>query len=320
MPKRRDGYVTQPQPAPDSEGQRPCARVPREWCSGARLVEQPDGTMRREPGLTYQAFCDPCRTRIGACLDELPSAYARLAAAIGDPPRRGQVVRIPFGPRMPLQPAVDELMRYMAAVLGSWHERVAAVARLTPPDTGASRTDPARTVDHAVTVLSGHLTVMLALMPEQMARVMTPADAEAWADDPDAVTVVRPSGEAHVLRPMSGADAGNEIFDLHYQARRILFETKTQPESFDGIPCRGCEDMALERAEPPSDPNLPVMKSRCASCGDTMDDAEFAAWAKLYAKWADSAGLPSCKRCQDDRHEQCAWPVCPCRHAGHAAA
>lgn len=320
MAKHRPGYITPPQ-SPAAEGeQHHCSRIPREWCSGSRIVEQPDGTMRREPGLTYQAFCDPCRIRIGACLDELPSAYVRLAAAIGDPPRRGRLVRIPFGPRMPLQPDIDALMRYMADVLGSWHERVAAVAHLTPPDTEASRADPARTVEHAVEILSVHLTVMLALAPEQMARVMTPADADAWAGDPETVTVVRASGEAHVLRPMSGADAGNEIIDLHYQARRIVFETKAQAESHDGIPCRNCEDMALERAEPPSDPNLPAMKSRCASCGDMMDDAEFKIWVDMYAKWADAAGLPACKRCQDDNHEQCVWPACPCRHAGHAAA
>jgi hypothetical protein len=194
------------------------------------------------------------------------------------------------------------------------------VARLTAPDTDASRTHSAETVDAAVTILAAHLNALLALAPEPMMRVMTPREAEEWADDPDVFTVVRGSGEAHVLRPMSGADAGNEILDLQYRARRILHETKAAPESFDGVPCRACEDIALERAEPPSDPKTPAMKSRCASCGDTMDDSEYKDWSVRYKKWAETAGLPSCRRCARGDHEQCSWPACPCRHAGHAAA
>jgi len=118
---------------------------------------------------------------------------------------------------------------------------------------------------------------------------------------------------------MSGADAGNEILDLHYQARRILQETKAAPESFDGVPCRECEDISLERAEPPSDPDVPAAKSRCASCGDTMTAEEFREWTVRYKKWAENAGLPSCRRCQRGDHDQCVWKACGCRLIGHAA-
>lgn len=298
-----------------------CARDPGEWCSGSRIIEGDNGQMRRAPGLTPRAFCDPCEIRIFTCLSELVSAYGRLAEHLIDPTRGGgQVIRVPFGPRIPLSADADALMRRMGDVLGSWHERVAMVARLTAPDTEASRTHPAETVDAAVPVLSEHLSVLLALAPEPMTRVMSPREAEEWADDPGAFTVVRSGGEAWVTRPMAGADAGNEVLDLHYRARRILGETKAPAEAFDGVPCRECESLALERAEPPSDPELPAMKSRCATCSDEMTAEEFKDWASRYKKWAESAAIPACRRCQRGNHEQCQWQGCGCRGSGHAVA
>jgi hypothetical protein len=69
--------------------------------------------------------------------------------------------------------------------------------------------------------------------------------------------------------------------------------------------------MALERAEPPSDPALPVMWSQCASCRDQMNREDFTAWAAMYAKWADGSGL-TCSRCQQGRHGECIYSGCAC--------
>lgn len=305
------------------DGQRACAQGT--WCHAATRTD--DGTWH--PARTYQVFCPPCRSRIAACLDELPFACVKMLAQIGDRPRTGKALRVPAGPREPIRLEVDALVRETAAVLGSWHERVAAVARLSAPDTAAAVTHPAEAVRDAAAVLGAHLDALLALPAEPVARVMySPEAAEQWlaGTDPGEGGRVRPSGEAHMLPRLSGADAGREILDLAHRARKVTGEVKARPEPFDGVPCRECEDMALEQAEPPSDPAAPVMHSRCASCKHEMTREEFAAWAAMYKSWAESVPGLACRRCQkavsaDDPalHRQCAWDACACRASGHAA-
>lgn len=296
---------------PTDTGTNQCHRA--ELCSSATITREPDGMITRHPASTPRAYCDPCEQRIGRDLSELPSAFGRLSLAIGDRPATGQQVRTPFGPRLLLRADVDALQREMALVLVSWHERVAAVAHLSPPEFAPHALAPM--VDAAVTALSAHLGPLLALAAEPMARVMPPAAAEAWEDE---VGMVRADAMAHMLIPLSGADAGMEILTLHQRSRRILGETRAQPERFDGVPCRECEAMGLERAEPPSDPDKPAMHSRCPQCGDTMDRGEYLDWVKRYEAWAKGAGLPSCRRCQRGDHEGCAWKACNCRASGHA--
>lgn len=309
--KDYDSYRTRSHTPPpgDSEG-RPCHRA--EMCSSATITRESDGTLTRVPARSYQTFCHPCEVRIGSCLSELPAAFSRLSAAIGDRPVSGRAVRVPFGPRLLLRADVDALMRDMAFVLVSWHERVAGVAHLSAPEFAPHALAPM--VDAAVAVLSAHLGPLLALSAEPMARVLSPLAADGWEDE---TGVVRGDGMAHMLLPLSGADAGLEILTLHYRARAILGETKAQPERFDGIPCRWCEAMGLERAEPPSDPEAKAMHSRCPSCGDLMDREEFDSWADRYARWAEGAGLPACRRCQKGEHGGCVWRACPCKAAGH---
>jgi hypothetical protein len=275
-----------------------CARG--EWCSGAVMARQPDGTMKRQPARTPRNFCEACRSRIGTCLEEMPSAYGRLAAEIGEPSRTGHAVRIPPGPRLPIRADVDALMRLAAESLLSWEERVRDVARLTPLDTALSRQRGTQeAVTAAVRLLAAHLDVLLGLEAGPMTR----------PGEHDAV----------ILASLSGADAGNEILHLHYRCRSLLGETRTQPEAFDGIPCRECEDMALERAEPPSDPEQEAMHSRCASCGHAMTRKEFAEWAQWYATWAATAGL-ACRRCRQNRCAECVYRGCACAGSGHRVA
>lgn len=126
-------------------------------------------------------------------------------------------------------------------------------------------------------------------------------------------------GWVTVLDELDGAKAGSEILDLHWRARKILGETRDRPESFDGVPCRNCDELALERAEPPSDPSLDAMHSKCAVCKDEMDREEFAQWAERYAGWARGAGIQVCRRCSlaEPRHEDCAWAACSCTEGEH---
>jgi hypothetical protein len=321
---QRDGERRTRQPAPgpppelggDEGAQNDCAQG--NWCHAATRTD--DGEWH--PAKTWQAYCPSCRSVIANHLEDLPFACVRLLVQIGDRPRTGKAIRIPFGPREPIRLEIDALVREMALVLGSWHERVAAVARLSPPDTQDAARHPVETVRDARKVLSAHLDALLALPREPVVRILhSPGAAEEWLDEAghEDAGIVRGSGEAVLMPELDGADAGREIIRLHRRARSILGEIRARAEAFDGIPCRSCEAMSLERAEPPSDPRQKAMKSRCADCGDVMDDETFDAWVSHYHGWASaaSAGLV-CRRCQRGNHAICMWVPCSCRAAGHA--
>jgi hypothetical protein len=371
--------------ARDEDSGNPCSRVPPELCDGARLVVQPDGTTRREAMLTPRAFCDPCRSRIITCLEELPSAYERLAAALGDPPRTGQQHRAPFGPSEPIRAEIDALMRATAAILHGWEFRVRRsrlqLSLRSTPDILA-----ADSVRDAAGTLVTHIDVLLALQPgwmtrtftfppgkpgasaaqqgicrhcarriarlvEQPARLFQRGKAGRWylaepaggpvaacAHEPGEITASRAlglvpdwleeeigaeeitaigDGWVQVTRCVGAAVAGNEILDLHWRARKSLGETKPPPESYDGVPCRNCDEMALERAEPPSDPAVAAAHSKCALCKDEMDRDEFAQWADMYASWARGAGIQVCRRCSLGRCADCSWAQCSCTITEH---
>jgi hypothetical protein len=155
------------------------------------------------------------------------------------------------------------------------------------------------------------------LIREITAPVIVPADLEDEIGDEEIVQV----GDTwiKVMSLKSGAHAGNEILELHWRARRILGETRPQPESFDGVPCRRCDVMTLERAEPPSDPKLPANHSRCPKCGDEMARKTFIEWADTYASFARSGGIKKCKRCSlaTPRHDECCWHACSCQDGEH---
>lgn len=153
---------------------------------------------------------------------------------------------------------------------------------------------------------------------EDTARGPVPADLEDEIGEEEIVRVG--DGWVKVIVQRDGTDAGLEILDLHYQARRLLGETPARPEPLDGIPCRECEQIALERAEPPSDPTLSAMHSRCSLCGAVMTKDEFDQHVIRYKSWAESVPGLACKRCQKGEHSACSWPACDCRARGHVAA
>ena len=378
---RRENYWphSDPNPADSESGQHPCSRG--DWCYGRRITTE-DGKAVITPAFTPRAYCEKCWAHICECLNELPQAYGRLGDELGEPSRRGEAVRVPFGPRLPLRENVDALMRLMATTLCGWEARVRAQLR-APRDPGK----PVHTAE-AVAAAAGTLviqqSVLLALQPKWMTRTYPlpagkPGDAHHrpgpgacrrcgrvitysaasglwWAADgtseitapcehePQEVPVAQPwapvppdleaeHADREIVRlgvdyvalmvELGAKDAGTEILRLHYRAQAILGECGQQAETLDGVPCRKCEDMALERAEPPSDPALPAMWSQCASCRDQMSHEDFAAWAAMYAKWADDAA-PTCKRCQAERCGECVYPGCACQSpqphpARHAA-
>ncbi|HEY9370027.1 hypothetical protein [Streptomyces sp.] len=217
-PNADDGYWR-------DHGQHECARAER--CSDPRTVTAGGKTVRL-PALTYQAFCPQDRNAIDKALKELPAFQVRVHAEIGS---RGQAtgprVSSSKTPPLPINLSVDELLRDLASVLHSWHERVAAVARLSSPN---------GSVHAACKVLSAHLDALLALPEEPMGRSVWLHEAANLP--PGTIGLVHKSaGYADVFMHLDGARAGLEILNLHHRCRRLLGETKLRARRLSGVYC-----------------------------------------------------------------------------------
>jgi hypothetical protein len=356
----------------------PCNRIPAELCDGSRIIWDDNRNQVRVPARTSRAFCEPCRSRIIACLEELPPAYGRLAKALGDPPKTGiSSVRAPYGPKLQIRADIDALMRVTAIILHGWEARVRGSRLQLAPRPAPDILAP-ESVGKAAATLCTHIDVLLALQPGWMTRTFTfppgkpgtapvqegtcrqcgrriarligsgkgrwyvaepaggpvpacahvpreitssralalmPAELEAEIGDEEIIRIG--DGWVQVTRCIGAPQAGNEIIDLHYRARRHLGETKPPLESFDGVPCRACDEMALERAEPPSDPALDASHSKCALCKDEMDRETFDRWCEMYASWAHGAAIRACRRCTAGKHPDCCWSACACTENDH---
>ncbi|HEX5268913.1 MAG TPA: hypothetical protein VFW33_00435 [Gemmataceae bacterium] len=274
----RHGGLAAPVPSGLTEGQKPCARG--EWCAASVTVTEGRETWREgAPG--YQAFCPRDELSIGRWLGEMPAQYVYLAAELGKPSARGRMVRIPFGPRVPLRADVDALMHAIAESLVSWHERVAVAADLSFPE---GRRRDGRAVAMAAEVLEPHLGVLLALQPEPMRRAIDLRDVAALPEDTEGVVH---SAFAEHDTDMGGADAGLEIITLRHLSRALLGETRNRPEELVGVPCRAdeCGWRAVYRAELPSPEDEPVWWTECARCGDRMTEEEYREWVALCAAY-----------------------------------
>jgi hypothetical protein len=126
-------------------------------------------------------------------------------------------------------------------------------------------------------------------------------------------------GMATILAALSGAHAGLEIIDLHRRCLSALGEVATHPEVLDGVPCRVCGTLGLERAEPPSDPKAEADYSRCPalSCGDRMTLTTYRQWVKRYEAYIRSAGPLTCQRCQNGDCAECIFAGCECAADRH---
>ena len=269
-------------PQASDEGQRYCARGP--WCASSVIITE-NGETRRDPALGPRSFCDRDRGHVARCLEEIPEQYLCLADELGNPSSGSSAVRVPFGPRIPLRVDIDALMKLMAESLVSWHERVAAVARLDFPSLRLSRMRrEEKAVQRAELVLSAHLDALLALGPEPMTRAYSLRDL---ADFPEDAPGVVHSVFAEINLDLSGADAGMEIITLRHLARATLGETRAKPEELVGVPCRadGCGWRAVYRAELPSHEDEPAWWTECARCGDKMTEPEYREWTALCAAY-----------------------------------
>jgi hypothetical protein len=271
--------------APDEEGKTACARG--DWCASYTLVTE-DGQTRRVPERTYQPFCPKDRRLLEADLAQMPAQFVHLAAEIGNPVRNGQVIHVPFGPRIPIRLDVDTLMRAIEESLSSWHERVADAGNLTYPAAADSRLQRQMVaVRNAERVLVHRVDALLALGRQPMERtrkVVTLRDPRG-----------RSTEDIRENEELDGLDAGMEIFALRYLCRAVLGETNAKPEELLGVPCRReeCDQLALRRAELPSDPEAPVWWSECSVCGDRLTEEEYRDWTVRYARWAEGRTVPT---------------------------
>jgi hypothetical protein len=268
-------------PEPDEDGKRDCARG--EWCSGYEIVTE-DGTSRRRPARCFQPFCPKDRRLIETDLSQMPAQFVHLAAEIGNPVKNGQVIRMPFGPRIPIRIDIDTLMRAIEESLSSWHERVADADHLSYPLAADSKLQRQMVaVRNAERVLVHRVDALLALEPQPMERTRRVTSER----DPKG----RSTEDIRENEPLDGTDAGMEIFTLRYLCRAVLGETNAKPEKLLGVPCRveDCDKLALVRAELPSDPDAPVWWSECTECGDRLTEDEYRDWTVRYARWAESA-------------------------------
>ncbi len=265
---------------PGEDGKRDCARG--EWCSASQSVTE-GGVTRRVPARCYQPFCPKDRRCAETDLHQMPAQFVHLAAEIGSPVRNGQVIRMPFGPRMPIRLDVDTLMRAIVESLSSWHERVADVDHLSYPYTRISRFQRQMVaVRDAERALVHRVDILLALESQPMdrtRRVVTERDPKGRATEDVTETEF-----------LDGTDAGMEIFTLRYLCRAVLGETTARPEELLGVPCRReeCDKLALRRAELPSDPDSPAWWAECSAGGDRLTEEEHRDWTVRYARGAQA--------------------------------
>jgi len=214
--------------------QRECARAHR--CANAR-IETENGRPVRRGAWTPRGICDTCATHLQRALHQLPDLWARLHDELGNKtPHHGPRVTVGKAePPVPINLAVDALLREAVHVLASWAERVAATARL---NTEPGRRIDQATVDTSCRILAAHVSTLLALPEEPMLRTMPLHQAATLP--PGTTGLVHPAAEyADVILPLDGTQAGVELLELHHRIRRMLGETRP-PARHLPTPCRCC--------------------------------------------------------------------------------
>lgn len=246
-----------------------------EWCSGREIVIE-QGTRTVLAAVTPRAYCQGCQDHIGLCLDGDPddgcrngmlALYGRLHREIGEARQAEIMVKVPFGPSLPLSAAIDAQMRAMTETLCSWEERCRDIDSLSDLGPAGNRPqDSADDLERSLRILSPRLNILLSLMPQEM-----PRSVPAWAvreEDQDC-EILAFNGHTVTIAPrLGGEHAGQEILHLHYMARRLLLETSPPMPLLPDFRCRVCEQKLLRKAAPPWHEDGEWYWSRCDGCGD----------------------------------------------------
>ena len=267
-----------------------CARG--QWCSG-RTVTAENGQRVVLAAITPRAYCDGCQDHIGLCLEGTPedgchngmlALYHRLHRELGEARQAEIMIKIPFGPSLPLSAAIDAQMRAMTETLCSWEERLRDVARLSDLGAAGNRPqDSAADLDRSLRIISPRLNVLLSLMPQEMPRSMP-----AWAvrEEDEDCEILASNGYTVTIAPrLGGEQAGQEILHLHYMARRLLLETNPPQPLLPDFRCRVCEQKLLRKAAPPWHEDGEWFWSKCDGCGDECTREDYDVNAKRWVAY-----------------------------------
>ncbi|MES2156133.1 MAG: hypothetical protein V4510_13445 [bacterium] len=278
--------------AAGGEGDRDCARAER--CATATREKQGDGKTRRVPARCYQPLCHADREILIGCLNAMPAAHDRLGAAIGDHVVSETMIRVPFGPSVPLRTDVDLIARLLVDAALSWLERIAQVAGLYCPRTeqwrrGSLNGKAGSLLARSAPVLASHADAVLALPLGPMlrpscspsARIATRRDAERGDGEALVIATVTDT----TLLMAGGEIAALEFLELDYLARSALGETNPDLDQLLGVDCESCGKRSLRRALPPMHDGERAYYAMCGECGHLMTDDEFKTWTDRMVRF-----------------------------------
>jgi hypothetical protein len=205
------------------------------WCAARTVTGSRHRHHARPTRCTPSSACRCCErdwNLIGNCLEDLPGLYLRLHAELAQPVRRQEMLRVPFGPSVPVRLDVDAAMRLTAACLRMWEGRVCTVKHLTRP---AGPPDSPESVRDAASTLRKNLSVLLALQPDWVTRNVSLRPGRHGQPASISEAILEEHGDAEIVRvgadfiglfvQRDGAAAGLEILHLHYWDRAVLRET-----------------------------------------------------------------------------------------------
>ncbi|GII86614.1 hypothetical protein Ssi03_46040 [Sphaerisporangium siamense] len=239
--------------------------------------------MRRAPALTPRAFFSGDEAIIAQVLALLPARWHDVYGELGtkgqaDGPKVASSKTAP----LPVSEHADELLGDIVAILTSWEERVAAVARLHI-DTDAWRR---RRAHVAAATLTRHLAVLLALPAEPTMRAVSLTTAATLPRGARGL-VHEAAGYAEVFLDLSGADAGLEVLSLLRRCRRLLGETPPTARRLDGVACGGCDFAELREL---LDDDGAFVGARCYECGTEYTTTTYAELVDERKRAAIQAG------------------------------
>ncbi|MGH3240880.1 MAG: hypothetical protein ACRDNL_10885, partial [Spirillospora sp.] len=275
------------------DDRRPCARGTR--CASASIVRE-DGHTLRQPAPTYRTFCDADRAALVRAINALPALYDTAAALLGDQPKpRQDADSRPTGrpaPPIPINTGMDELMGSIYHLVASWYERVDAVADGRGYTTAQTvRMNHQTGIELMAWSLTQRIDALLALRPDAMVRYIPLQGAD---DLPDGVMVRRhyDAGYAASFPALGGGDAGNELLELAFRARRRLGLTGSDVDL--PVPCTQPE--CGERGHMVRPDGAAGLEDHviCRSCGhryeDTPGDSAFTDVMRDVAAWNAARG------------------------------
>ena len=209
--------------------------------------------------------------------------YKRLHRELGEARQAEIMIKIPFGPSLPLSEAIDAQMRAMTETLCSWEERVRDVASLSGlGELGDRPQDDASDVERSVGILApDRISILLSLAPEEMPRHLPP-----WmvTEEDSGCEIMAYNGHAVTIHPrLDGrrAGPGDPAPALHGAAAPARDRIRRCPccrTSAAGYARSGCCARPRRRGTRTGE----WFWSRCDGCGDEMTREDYDTNAKRW--------------------------------------